>query len=192
MQRRSRPPISRLALTVALTGTTLALVPAGPAGASPDRVRADGPLTIFASAPVPALVLADATARVQSVETGSGATVVTLHVEGLLPNRSYGAHAHTGPCTTTASVAGPHYQDQLDPVKPSTDPTYANPDNEIWLDLRTGPNGTGRAQARVDWQFRPAGARSVVIHARTTSTGAGGPGTAGTAGPRVACLTVPF
>ena len=71
-----------------------------------------------------------------------------------------------------------------------TDPAFANPANEIWLDLTTDAAGNGRAKAVVDWQF-PSGRRpgSVIIHERHTSTGAG---TAGVAGQRVACLTVPF
>ncbi len=35
----------------------------------------------------------------------------------------------------------------------ATDPAFANPDNEIWLDLSTDGDGNGSAQAVVDWQF---------------------------------------
>ena len=128
-----------------------------------------------------------ATAKVHSVETGSGRTIVTLHVTGLQPNRQYGAHAHVAQCGATGGAAGPHFQFT---EGPATDPAFANPENEIWLDLTTDAAGNGRAKSAVDRPFpsdrRP---KSVIIHERHTSTGAD---TAGTAGARVACLTVPF
>jgi Cu-Zn family superoxide dismutase len=67
---------------------------------------------------------------------------------------------------------------------------FANPQNEIWLDLTTDAAGNGHAKAVVDRPF-PPGRRpgSVIIHERHTSTGAG---VAGVAGQRVACLTVTF
>ena len=79
--------------------------------------------------------------------TAAGATEVRLDVDGLLPNRGYAAHAHVNACGPTGDVAGPHFQNQVDPAaapgKPSTDPAYANPQNEIWLDLRTDGDGAG-------------------------------------------------
>ena len=69
-------------------------------------------------------------------------------------------------------------------------PTYANPSNEVWLDLETNAAGNGRAQTVVDWTFRPTadGApRSVILHLNTTSTGGTPP--AGNAGARLACVT---
>ena len=129
-----------------------------------------------------------ATAKVHSVETGSGRTIVTLHVRGLLPHTPYGAHAHVNACDALdPTKAGPHYQDvKGDP----TSPEFANPHNEIWLDITTDASGNGHAKAVVDWQFAPdRRAKSVILHERHTSTGAG---EAGTAGARVACLTVPF
>jgi Cu-Zn family superoxide dismutase len=74
-------------------------------------------------------------------------------------------------------------------VSPSTDPAYANPDNEIWLDFTTTKNGSGLAVAQVDWRFTDRHAGSVVVHAEHTHTD---PGHAGTAGARLACITVPF
>ncbi len=48
------------------------------------------------------------------------------------------------------------------------------------------------AQTKVPWQFSPERrAGSVIIHAEHTHTG-GLDGTAGTAGARLACLTVGF
>ena len=122
--------------------------------------------------------------------SGTTGTSVTLSVKGLLPGRSYGAHAHTEPCGTTGAAAGPHYQNTVDPVQPSVDPRYANPDNEIWLDLTTDASGAGTARTAVTWDFDgQRRARSVVVHAMPTATG---PGQAGTAGNRAACISIDF
>lgn len=119
----------------------------------------------------------------------SGQTVVALLVSGLRPLTHYGAHVHVRPCGPTGADAGPHFQDVADPVSPSVDPAYANPANEVWLDLTTDDQGAALSVAQVEWRFgdRPAG--SVVLHAHHTATG---PGEAGTAGPRLACLTADF
>jgi Cu-Zn family superoxide dismutase len=122
------------------------------------------------------------------VIAGQGGTQTVLTVAGLLPAREYGAHAHVNPCGATGAAAGPHYQDRVDPVTPSVDPAYANPDNEIWLDFTTSSAGTAAAVSSVDWTARP-GVRSITIHAMHTHTA---PGQAGTAGARLACLTVDF
>jgi Cu-Zn family superoxide dismutase len=116
-------------------------------------------------------------------------TQVDLAVSGLQPNRPYGAHAHVKPCGATGDAAGPHYQHVKDPVSPSVDPRYANPKNEIWLDLTTDGSGNGTARSVVDWRFRPGQAGSIVIHKEHTKTHAGH---AGTAGARLACVDVPF
>ena len=54
-------------------------------------------------------------------------------------------------------MAGPHFQNQVDPAaapgKPSTDPAYANPQNEIWLDLRTDGDGDGGSRVEVPFTF---------------------------------------
>jgi Cu-Zn family superoxide dismutase len=136
-----------------------------------------------------------------SVPAGARATVtieqnhegvrVTLLATGLTPGRPYGAHLHTSPCGRDPAAAGPHYQHRPDPAagpgKPSTDPAYANPRNEVWLDFVADRNGVGRAVSAQDWTF--AGdrqPRSLVLHAEHTHTA---PGEAGTAGARLACLT---
>ncbi|SDH82446.1 superoxide dismutase, Cu-Zn family [Actinokineospora alba] len=114
-------------------------------------------------------------------------TVVLLIVKDLLPHRQYGAHVHVKPCGALPADAGPHFQNVKDPVVPSVDPAYANPDNEIWLDFHTDARGHGQAVAKVGWEFGDRPADSVVIHAEHTHTE---PGNAGTAGPRLACLTL--
>lgn len=135
------------------------------------------------------IVPAGARVRVSSAPTDDG-TAVELEIDGLLPDRAYGAHAHAQRCGETAEAAGPHFQYEPDPAQPSVDPAYANAENEIWLDLVADAEGHGEARAEVAWRFpadrRPA---SVVIHAMPTSTGAG---EAGTAGERAACVTVGF
>jgi superoxide dismutase, Cu-Zn family len=122
-----------------------------------------------------------------------GRTTVTFTATGLAPNRDFGVHAHTRPCGPQPSDSGPHYQDQLDPAaspeSPSTDPAYANPQNEIWLDITTDDNGDAQASTTVDWEFRDDEANSVVLHAQRTKTG---PGEAGTAGDRLACVNEDF
>lgn len=173
-------------LTLSAAGGLLALAPHGPAVASADRVRAEGALVRYDTSAVPA----GATARVQAVATGSDATVVTLHVRGLTPGRTYGAHVHVRACgASDPAAAGGHYQDQVAPPGQAAKRFYANPDNEIWLDVTPDAAGNGSAQTRVEWRTRAGGAGSVMLHAAPTSAVED---MAGTAGPRVGCLTVGF
>lgn len=135
------------------------------------------------------LVPVGARATVRS-RSGEGSTTVQLAVHGLEPRRPYGAHVHANPCGARPEDAGPHFQFMVDPVQPSVDPRFANPQNEIWLDLTTDDSGSGSTASTVAWEF-PADRRagSVVIHAMPTSTE---PGAAGTAGARAACISVGF
>ena len=146
----------------------------------------DGPAYTYDTELVPA----GATVEVSSTSSGEE-TTTTLRVSGLLPDRTYGAHAHTKPCSPAAGdEAGPHYQFSQDPVTPSVDPAYANPENEIWLDLTTDANGAGEATSTVPWTFpEDRRAASVVLHEEPTATHAGH---AGTAGGRPGCVTVDF
>lgn len=198
VRTRRTATIAAAAVAAAVPLLVATAVPAGAGGAR--RIDAAGPVTRYAAPdasgtdtnPLPA---SGAVARVHSVRTPSGRTVVTVVVDGFTPDRAFGAHVHTKPCGATGLAAGPHYQDRVDPVTPSVDPAYANPANEIWLDLHTDATGHGEASASVPWTFtmdaaHPAGANSVVFH--RDHTAAGHHGTAGTAGPRLACFTVPF
>ena len=125
-----------------------------------------------------------------SAKSDDGTTTVRLALRGLQPDRRYGAHVHSAPCGSTGDSAGPTYQNVVDPVQPSVDPQYANPQNEIWLDFRTDDDGAGSSQATVDWGFSAERrAQSVVVHAWPTATGAG---EAGSAGTEVGCVTVRF
>jgi Cu-Zn family superoxide dismutase len=138
----------------------------------------------------PALVPVGATATVTITQTAAN-TRVQSTVAGLRPNRGYGAHLHTNPCGPTGDAAGPHYQHQRDPAasasRPSVNPSYANPHNEVWLDFTTDSHGGATATATHPWTFG-TNPRSLIIHAMTTKTA---PGQAGTADVRAACLTLP-
>jgi Cu-Zn family superoxide dismutase len=174
---RFGPPVAAIA--------AVGLFLSSPALAGTDRIRSEGPLVSYSAA-----IPAGAQARVQAVYDASGKSVITLHVWGLQPNTEYGAHAHRNECGATGAAAGPHFQNVVDPVVPSTDPAYANPSNEIWLDFETDSLGNGAAQTLVDWQFDPdRRAHSVIIHAEHTHTGSAD---SGIAGARLACLTVGF
>ena len=137
----------------------------------------------------PALVPAGAGITVRT-SAANGSTSTTLEVRGLRPDTVYGAHAHVNPCGATGDAAGPHFQLDQDPVKPSVDPAYANAQNEIWLDLKTDAQGAGTTTSTNAWEF-PADrrAKSVIIHEMATKTE---PGKAGTAGKRPGCVSVDF
>jgi superoxide dismutase, Cu-Zn family len=127
-----------------------------------------------------------------SVIPVDGSTVAELNVSGLLPNRGYAAHLHTEPCGPTGDAAGPHFQNRIDPAatpeQPSTDPEYANPRNEFWLDFRTDATGSGSSRAQVPFVLTDRVPESLVVHeAMVTATA---PGEAGKAGDRLACLTL--
>ncbi|MGW6498117.1 superoxide dismutase family protein [Nonomuraea angiospora] len=113
------------------------------------------------------------------VESADGQTRTTLVVEGLLPNHHYGAHLHVKPCGKKPDEAGPHFQHKAGEISPAS---------EVWLDFTTNAEGAGRSSARNDWALDPAKLPgSLVIHAKATKTS--GP-EVGTAGDRVACLTL--
>lgn len=132
----------------------------------------------------------DSTANVRTEPLPDGGTRITASFTGLQPDREYGSHVHTKPCGPTGEDAGPHFQQDTDPVQPSVDPAFANPENEVWLDFHTDAEGNGQATAEGQWQFHGReDAKSVVIHQEHTHTG---PGEAGEAGDRLACLNTAF
>jgi Cu-Zn family superoxide dismutase len=176
-------------LAVAAIASGLVVFAASPSIAGADRIRSEGELIRYNNTPdIPDA----ARARVQAVYNAAGDTIVTLHVWGLVPNHEYGAHAHKNACGTDAATAGGHFQNVEPPTGTSPSlPQYANPSNEIWLDLTTDEDGNGVAQTKVPWQFSPERrAGSVMIHSEHTHDGTTGP--AGSAGAKLACLTVRF
>ncbi|WP_370969421.1 superoxide dismutase [Amycolatopsis sp. cg9] len=186
----------RLLPAFAAAAALAALVPGtASAATSPVHVTtAHGTFTAYAPSAHavtyrPDLVPDGARAHVFGLSAAHAGTTTTLVVTGLLPGHAYGAHAHAQPCGATGDAAGPHFQHVPDPVKPSTDPAYANPRNEIWLDFTTDRLGTGFARSTVDWTFGARRPESVVVHETHTHTD---PGHAGTAGARLACLDVDF
>ncbi|ONI80825.1 hypothetical protein ALI22I_43165 [Saccharothrix sp. ALI-22-I] len=128
------------------------------------------------------------------VVEADGMTTVRLSTELLQPNRGYAVHAHTEPCGRNGADAGPHFQHEVDPAatpdRPSVDPAYANPRNEIWLDLTTDGQGNGSAETTVPFVFDDRVPSSIVLHEQPTT--ATEHGRAGSAGARLACFTAPF
>lgn len=110
-----------------------------------------------------------------TVESTPDKTVSSLVVEGLLAKRTYGAHLHVNACGAKPDDAGAHFQHTQG---------HADAGNEVWLDLKTDDSGMGRATATHAWAFTADHVPgSLVIHAQPTKAD-------GTAGPRVACLTL--
>ncbi|MFI0805494.1 superoxide dismutase, Cu-Zn family [Amycolatopsis lurida] len=114
---------------------------------------------------------------------------LTVTLGGADPNRRYTAHVHTRTCGVDPNGSGPHYQDRKDEHQPSVDPAFANPANEVWLDLTTDLTGRGTTTVETAWFFREGEANSLVLHAGKTHTEHG---IAGTAGARIACVTEHF
>ncbi|HTJ36231.1 MAG TPA: superoxide dismutase family protein [Dactylosporangium sp.] len=172
----------------------------GPSSVEPGTVTAKGTFHPAATAPSgTAAFLYDASAATASaaaeltMHSVGDRTKITLAVTGFNPKHTYGAHLHVNPCGKDPKAAGGHFQHHPEPTassSPSNDPMYANPQNEAWLDFTTDDHGNGKAAAEQAWaltpQHRPY---SLVIHEEKTKTG---PGVAGTAGGRVACLTIKY
>lgn len=187
--------MSRISITVAATAALLSVAAAPVASASAPSEDLSPRLSYGTYEPYhdgaaavtydESQVPAGARAKVLSTPLGNGQTKITTVLTGLQPDREYGAHVHTKPCGETGKAAGPHFQQEVDPVQPSVDPAYANPANEVWLDFRTNSAGTAVSHAVGDWQFRGRMANSFVIHEEHTHTA---PGEAGEAGARLACL----
>ncbi|MER7766519.1 hypothetical protein [Kitasatospora sp. NPDC096140] len=134
-------------------------------------------------------VPAGAKATVQVLAAG-GSTLVKMELAGLLPNTVYGSHAHVNACGADGDAAGGHFEHTPDPKGASTDPQFANPTNEIWLDFRTDEQGHAVVWSKQPWDFSDGRApKSVVLHAMKTETAAG---SAGKAGNRLACVNAAF
>jgi len=94
------------------------------------------------------------TGHAQMVRTASGMTIVSVHVEGLAPNTTYGSHVHQQACAV--GDADGHFR--FDPAGPATPP------NEIWPGFTTNDDGIGNGRDMVNGVAGP-NAVSVVVHA---------------------------
>ena len=178
-----RRTTATIGTVIPATAVMLASLGGAADGAGATRVDAQGEVIRYAlpdGSPSP--VAPGATARVHSVATPSGKTVVTLVVDGYPADRAFGSHVHTKAChPTDPAASGGHYQQS---------PGVVSRAGEVWLDFHTDSTGHGEATAVVDWHFardltHPDGAHAVVVHRDETAPN-------GTAGPRLTCLTVPF
>ena len=95
------------------------------------------------------------TGLAQMIRTADGRTIVTIHVEGLLPNTTYASHVHAAACGV--SDANGHYR--FDPAGAATPP------NEIWPGpFTTNDAGVGNGNTIAAGTAGPS-AVSVVVHA---------------------------
>jgi hypothetical protein len=92
--------------------------------------------------------------RAQMVRTADGRTTVSVHVEGLAADTTYGSHVHAAACAV--GDADGHYK--FDPAGAATPP------NEIWPGFTTNGAGVGNGNATVDGTAGVT-AVSVVVHA---------------------------
>lgn len=139
----------------------------------------------------PALAPIGAAMTATVIPTSEG-SMAELTVFGLLPNRAYVAYAYVKSCGATADAAGRRFQNHLDPAAsaqaPSTNPKYANPDNEFWLDVRTDVAGTANSHTTVPFALSDRTPGSFVVH--DTALSSTGKGRTEEAGDRIACLTL--
>ena len=152
-----------------------------------NAARAEGALAVYANPYGDGRenpIAEGAKAKVQAVRTASGKTVVTLHVFGATPNRNFGSHVHVSGCDV--NKAGGHYQNEVAPAGLAADPRWANPQNEVWLDVVTDAEGNASAQAVVNYHFRENGANAIILHDQHTNH------SNGTAGSKLGCLDVDF
>lgn len=176
MSTTQRRTMSTLVAGLAVAGLAAVTV-ASPAGADDSsEVKARGPVLAYAAvSPNP---LTGVRAKLEAHTTRRGRTIVELELKGFaraLQGRTFGAHAHTGPCSATVA-AGPHY------TQPGTAPLR---DRELWLDFTVGDDGEASVEVRRDWAFPSGAAKSVVIHADPTAP-------TGVAGTRLGCMAVTF
>lgn len=181
MRRRSSTTV---AVLTALAGA--ALFVSSPALAGVDHVRTRGELIRY-SPEIPA----GATARVHTAYDSTGDTRITIRVRGLRPRTGYQIRVHELPCGAKPKAAGRIFENTPNPDPESpTDPAYANPANQIWLDVTTDRTGAAVARSRVSWQFSPEWRPgSVIIHRQHVPNS---PRELGITGARLACLGVGF
>jgi superoxide dismutase, Cu-Zn family len=125
------------------------------------------------------------------IPTSEGSTA-QLTVLGLLPDRGYTVSAYEKACGATPGAAGARFQYHLYPAASSAassaDPEYINPDNEIWLDVRTDDAGTGTSATTIPFVLTDRVPHSFVVHDRMHTPE--DPAHAAGLGTRIACLTL--
>jgi hypothetical protein len=148
-QVASRSARSKALAIAALAGVALMAFSAASAVFAGGAMVTRGDLHAFAAG-----AGAELTGHAEMVRTADGKTIVTVHVEGLQPNTTYGSHVHHQACGV--GDADGHYR---------FDPTgAAAPPNEIWPGFTTNAAGIGNGNATVQGTAG-AGAVSVVVHA---------------------------
>ena len=144
LPRSGKARLTTLAVALALAAAFAPAALAG--GASVTR----GDFDAFATGVGQAL-----TGHAQMIRTADGKTIVTVHVEGLAPNTTYGSHVHQQACSD--GFAGTHYR--FDPAG------AAAPPNEIWPGpITTNADGVGNGNTIAVGRAGSA-AVSVVVHA---------------------------
>jgi Cu-Zn family superoxide dismutase len=185
-----------------VTSGLVALLAASLVGCTPRQTRQDGfplasasgPWTIYedpwagtpmAGTPNPITVIMG---TASAWEVDDGQMTMSLSVAGLPPNRAFGSHLHKLSCGDPMKAGG-HYENKPWPTSTtSSDPAYANPDNEAWLDFTTDVDGKAIVSTLVKWIPRVGEANAVIIHAMPTTLLPKG----GLAGAKLACLDIPF
>lgn len=167
----------RRAVAVAGVACMVAAGAAAPAQAGKDRVVRGELTRLTATAGDHAK---DLRGRAQLVRTGSGKSILTVHVSGLAAGETYGVHLHNLPCAAP-DLGGTHYKH--DPAG------VGKPPNELWASsspkdplagVTANRAGHARGKGTARWIASDKG-QSVVIH-RSKGHAAG---TAG--GPKLAC-----
>jgi len=143
--RRGRRP--RILAFVAAGAVAAAIAPAASANAA---TVTRGDFQAFAAG-----VGLPISGQAQMTRTADGRTIVTVHVEGLMPGATYGSHVHAAACA--AGDANGHYR--FDPAG------AAVPPNEIWPGPFTAnPAGIANGDT-IATGTAGSNAVSVVVHA---------------------------
>ena len=194
-----RRVLAIVAVVAALVPTACAYQGLGVNRYAAFSARGDGTIAEASlSAPSPAITYNPALAPVGGHMTASltpsgDSTIADLSVSGLAPNRGFSVVAHVNTCGGVPGGEGPRFQKRIDPAasptKPSTNPEYSNPSNEIWLDVHTDSTGAATSHTTVPFVFTDRGPQSIVVHdqPQTTATSAQA---LGQTSDRVACLTL--
>jgi superoxide dismutase, Cu-Zn family len=192
---RRRLPLAMAAALATLVSSACAYHGLGVDRYGAFAVRGDGTISAANATRSPAITYNPALVPVggqmkATLDPSGNSTVADFSVSGLMPNRGYSVVAHVNTCGGVPGGEGPHFQNRIDPAAksgtPSTNPEYANPTNEIWLDVRTDSSGSGTSHVTVPFVFTDRGPGSIVVHNEQQTTA----NSAAQTNDRVACLTL--